>query len=334
MHPDLIAYLTGSLDDDARTQFEVQMQSDANLKQKVAAARQRVAPLFDVEPIAPPPGLVLNTIGFIAGEVCRDRPQVQVRVGEVRREETNVTSPAPAPISRGGFERSWWRRMDVIVAASILLTALGLGLPVVSYLRYTELRVRCENNLKELWSGLNAYQMQRGALPDVNLAKRPAASVVIPMLRDAGVLTSDVGYCPAAAKGEECLHTGLDVLDKMPEGEFQRAAARLLPGFAYSLGYRDHAGRVQGPAAALADVPAAQLPILADAPAVPVALGNNSPNHSGRGQNVLYSDGHIAFKKERTAGLPGDDIYLNRDQKVAAGVNVHDVVLGGGGSQP
>ncbi len=35
----------------------------------------------------------------------------------------------------------------------------------------------------------------------------------------------------------------------------------------------------------------------------------NSPNHPGEGQNVLYADGHVEFRRVPTVGVDGDNIY-------------------------
>jgi prepilin-type processing-associated H-X9-DG protein len=198
-------------------------------------------------------------------------------------------------------------------------------------LRVLGMQTQCENNLRQLGQGLSVYQTRHQALPE----PQPVAGMVIPILRDAGALSSQlVAYCPGAADAAAYLQVGVHELKQMPATDLERAAPKLLPGYAYSLGFRDDAGRLHGPAARLPDVPAAQIPLLADAPANPVAFGN-SPNHSGRGQNVLFADGHVAFTTRRTAGLnEGDDIYLNQANIVAAGVGAHDIVLGTGSAKP
>jgi prepilin-type processing-associated H-X9-DG protein len=319
MHPDLIAYASGSLDEPARARFECQLRDDADLRRQFELVRRRLAPLrADAAHDAPPPGLLLTTLAFVAEHACRDAP----------------SAPIETTVSRPTFERPWWRRIDAIVAASIAVTVVGLALPGLLHLRVLSLQTQCENNLRQLWTGLSAYQTQRHELPDVATSPRPAAGMVIPMLRDAGVLSShQVTSCPGGADGALCLNVGLRELANMPGRDFELAAPRLLPNYAYSLGFKDEDGRLRGPAASLPDVPAAQIPLLADAPATPVAFGN-SANHSGRGQNVLFTDGHVAFKTTRAAGLPGDDIYLNQKNKVARGLGSHDVVLATGAAAP
>jgi hypothetical protein len=75
------------------------------------------------------------------------------------------------------------------------------------------------------------------------------------------------------------------------------------------------------------------LPIMADRPRL-LASGQrgNSPNHTG--QNVLTVGGNVQFFRNVNAGLDGDDIYRNRDGKVAAGLDWDDTVLGFGADKP
>ena len=44
-------------------------------------------------------------------------------------------------------------------------------------------------------------------------------------------------------------------------------------------------------------------------------LKMNSINHNGRGQNVLFVNGSISFKKSRTIGSSGDDIFTVKGKK-------------------
>ena len=68
-------------------------------------------------------------------------------------------------------------------------------------------------------------------------------------------------------------------------------------------------------------------------PSVGRPLGN-SLNHGGTGQNVLYFGGNVTFATHRHVGVDGDDIYLNKRNRVAAGVNRWDTVLGASAAHP
>ena len=53
----------------------------------------------------------------------------------------------------------------------------------------------------------------------------------------------------------------------------------------------------------------------------------NSPNHGGRGQNVLFGDGSVRWFRTRNAGPHDPDLFLNNDQQPRPGVHVSDSVL-------
>ncbi|MGD0597134.1 MAG: hypothetical protein ABSA64_06375 [Sedimentisphaerales bacterium] len=51
-------------------------------------------------------------------------------------------------------------------------------------------------------------------------------------------------------------------------------------------------------------------------------LKQNSPNHGGRGQNVLFCDGSVAFIKNRYVDISLDDIYTIQNTQTYQGVEV------------
>ena len=76
-------------------------------------------------------------------------------------------------------------------------------------------------------------------------------------------------------------------------------------------------------------------PILADRPAsadtAKQISRENSPNHGG-GQNILFVGGHVEFRRDHT--INGDDIFVNRNHRVAAGLDEWDYVLGASDDRP
>jgi prepilin-type processing-associated H-X9-DG protein len=71
-------------------------------------------------------------------------------------------------------------------------------------------------------------------------------------------------------------------------------------------------------------------------PAFPIAADlnpgtgadHNSRNHEGRGQNVLFGDGHVEWELTTRCGLQEDDIYTNRAGAVMASpIDSTDAVL-------
>jgi prepilin-type processing-associated H-X9-DG protein len=51
-------------------------------------------------------------------------------------------------------------------------------------------------------------------------------------------------------------------------------------------------------------------------------LKRNSPNHGGRGQNVLFCDGSVVFVKGRTVDVSLDDIYTIQNTQTYKGIEV------------
>jgi prepilin-type processing-associated H-X9-DG protein len=51
-------------------------------------------------------------------------------------------------------------------------------------------------------------------------------------------------------------------------------------------------------------------------------LKQNSPNHGGRGQNVLFCDGSVVFVKGRTVDVSLDDIYTIQNTQTYRGVEL------------
>ena len=328
--PDLIGYATETLDEASRRVIDILLDADLDLRDQLELLRERLAPLDLVrQPEAPPAGLAMQTLAFVAEHVSRDPV-----------EAPKPTAPRPETVvaARPSFaDRPWWRRLDVLVAASVLLTIAGAAPPALLHLRRLGVQTECQNNLRALWSGLEAYQTQQGRMPEIGALDHPAAGMVVPILQEAGVLAEGAKtFCPGA-DGAACVHRSMKELSALKGNEFEVAASKLLPGYAYALGFRDEAGNLHGSNDIVGMNPTIstnQIPVLADAPGVPVLLEVNSPNHAGVGQNILFLDGTIRFQTNRHVGPRRDDIYLNQANKVAAGLGPHDVALGVGTAVP
>jgi len=319
----LIGYLIGALDDDSQDRVEVWLRSNPDAPARLERLQRALEPLAcDRENPEPPAGLATSTIDFVENA----RP---------------ATLPfAPRPSGAGGFW-SWARRADVLVASVLAMVILGLGAVWLIQSRQRSDQLACQENMRRIHHALTAYSDQRQdrAYPRVPPQGPHAfAGVYVPALADAGVLPSEVSVrCPAT--GVRTVSLEPDQLRKLeqlqiqdPEG-YKRLVADLSDGYAYSLGYRQ-GGALYG----LRQEPDNDLlPILADRPPDRSQIGQvagNSPNHGGRGQNVLYIGGNVRFVSHRGVGIEGDDIYLNQDRRVSAGVHQRDTVLGASQDSP
>jgi prepilin-type processing-associated H-X9-DG protein len=79
-----------------------------------------------------------------------------------------------------------------------------------------------------------------------------------------------------------------------------------------------------------------RVPIMADCPPFDGrgrGGAGNSRAHGGTGQNVLFIDGSVRFVTSRQV-TPGDDMYLNFDDRILAGVREGDTVLAASDASP
>ena len=209
----------------------------------------------------------------------------------------------------------------------MLLVLSGLFTTWIVRMQQHEQRVTCQNNLHLWWTALVKYsdlEKNGRSFPRVELeGPRSVAGVFVPLLREAGVLPADVSVgCPALGvqAPPELGLLQMEMLYRNNPSEFQNLAPSLSKDYAYSLGFMDK-GKLYGLGRDSGD----RLPILADRP--PDSFNGSSLNHGGQGQNVLFIGGDVRWCTSRNAGVNGDDIYLNSQGQVTAGLNSTDTVL-------
>jgi prepilin-type processing-associated H-X9-DG protein len=322
MDENLLGYLLGALEPDEHRRVASYLEANPAARERLEALRQALEPMSaDRDDPEPPPRLAARTLAHVSGLSCGDLPRAPQTAGRA---------------TGGAF--SVWRRADVLVAACLMLTALGL---LVHWL-YTLNRpdgaaqmVACQDNLRRLYVGLKTYSdRHNNDFPNVARAAdspRNVAALVVPILMESGSLPEPVSVsCPATGTPQACPWT-LGQLQAMSPEEFRKNVDSLAACYAYSLGYRvDDAlvGLRYDPGK-----PINRLPLMADCPS-PNPQSGNSPNHGGKGQNVLFMDGHVEFCTARTVGVSGDDIFLNKAAQVAAGLDWTDSVLGRNSATP
>jgi hypothetical protein len=310
MDENLVGYLLHSLDPDAQRQVEAYLRTSPEARSRLETLRRFLEPLEADRDNDAPSGLVLRTLAFIARDRCRrslpeDRPSL----------------PA-APKVRGelapGSVWSRHRRADVLVAAGIMVAVVGLIFSGLGKAWATYQIYACQNNLRQFHVALTGYSdTHHGEFPLVEpTPPHNLAGVFVSELSDSGLLGTSVNVnCPATGQRRPPIHNVMD-LDA--------------GCYAYSLGYSEDG---QGPAAhrGLCRTDGDLLPIMADSPLVlegDRVAEVNSPNHGGRGQNVLCIGGNVNFCTTRTVGVDRDDIFVNREGRAAAGTHRQDTVLG------
>lgn len=319
----LTGYLLNALTEREKSEVEEYLAQHPEARETLALLEAAIAPLAaDKDAPVAPPHLVERTLAKVAEHICAPKnPPSELPKAPPTRTSLGVAAP-------------YWRRVDVLVAACLLLTFIGLSLITLGRLRgptSAAMMAECKNNLRQFFIALHAYRDLHGEFPDVSKeAPRDVAGMVVPILADAGTLPSSASIrCPGLGSPLTCQLT-LDVLRKMSNEEFEQRSPCLSMCYAYSLGSRNEGGGFRAPG----DGPKdgwSQMPLMADRPPAEGVL-RNSINHAGTGQNVLFADGSVQFMALRTRA--DDDIFLNRERRVAAGIDASDIVLGYSGSRP
>jgi hypothetical protein len=326
MEENFVGYLLKALDADEQAEVESHLRAHPEMQERLDLLRQALAPLEAGEgELEPPTDLRIKTLA---------------RVAEYRtRELLSYRVPAPPPHPPAP-PRSWWRRADVLIAASILIFASSLILPGLNTIRMQYNVTACKNNLRGFYQALMAYSDNHlGALPTVE--ERPPhnyAGIVVPWLREGGYLTDAISVsCPANGfqQASDLTVESLDEERQRDPAQYEKDILLLSGCYAYPLGYREnnqHFGVRRVPGYEM-------LPIMADKPPFSQQWGEaiwtgNSPNHGGRGQNVLFLGGQVIFSTNRNVGIGGDDIYLNSNGLPLAGTGPAHSVLAPGNFLP
>jgi prepilin-type processing-associated H-X9-DG protein len=318
MDENLVGYLLKSLGAEEQRAVEDHLRRHPEAKERLEQLRRGLDLLgADGGEPEPPPDLWVRTLARVAEYKCRTLPAV----------------PAPAARTAPVAWGSWWRRADVLVAACLLLLVGGLGVIGMAAIAAQRHVTECQDNLRKFHQALTAYaDKHEDRFPWVeSQAPKNFAGSFIPALNEDGVLPSDITVsCPGNEPRAPAPVTfaQLEEMRRSHPGDYIGMTRTLAGCYAYSLGYREGEA---GPHYGLTRRMDGRLPIMADAP--PCRSANevepgNSLNHGGKGQNVLFIDGHVEFLTTRTVPGTDDDMYLNAERRVAAGRGPGDVVLG------
>ncbi len=233
--------------------------------------------------------------------------------------------------------------IELLVVISIIAILLAILLPALERSREQANTLRCGTNLNQIGAGLVIYASEYGneyprtvyvpdvapcagtnpAAPDPFVAGGPnpndVSAALFLLLRvehlSAKIFndpyTDEVATTPEPAP-DTSIRSNFTNVDK----NLSYSYANPYPSkAAAAAGYRLNNRMNQGFAMA-ADLNPGTGP------------GKNSRNHEGHGQNVLYADSHVEWKKVTTCGINNDDIYTNKAGVVQASpVDADDSVL-------
>ena len=338
MDSELLGYLMDALDETESDSVEKQLEASPDLRTRMVRLRDLLTPLQDdVAATEPTNDLHYRTLRMIAHYRVAHPSTLSSEINRVpaHRWSDRVWSP------------SQWRRVDFVVAAGILFI-LGLVIPMLlNEIRNKHGVVACQNNLRQFYNAFSSYQQSHDgympALADQGLLSTAGATNVI--LRENGLWGNGMQVsCPANPRHSEAplMPPTLAELAERDKHDLNQSWRKQIGGcYAFPLGYwqgQGHNRKLQALHQALGN----DVPIMADRPPregeVPHWESAPSPNHNGKGQNVLFMGGHVLFMKNRQLDARGEhhdaDIYRNDLNQVAAGLRPYDAVLAPSESSP
>lgn len=288
--------------------------SDPDLASRRDRLHRALDLLLDADDPEPPPGLADRTLDRIARHA----------------EEPRILEFAP--------NRARYRWADVGVAAAVMLIGLMSLVPAVRNQHRQAGQLTCVDNLRQVGLALNQYASTYETYPYVD-PSCPASYVgaAFVQLGEAGLLQDrSILDCPCDGCGE--------ARDRLLGWDELMGREQRWPGtcrddirvdYAYHHGYREGANRSMPLTLGSSD----HVPLVADQPPFRldvgpgdrtrggVILSGNSPNHSGAGQNVLFTDGRVSWRRSRWISKDDTDLFLNEHNRIGPGVHKVDAVL-------
>jgi len=316
----LVGLALNCLDEAEESQARLLVESNLVHASQLAQLRAALAPL-DREPFEPPKHLAQRTLARVA----------QAR--EARSSTIIRMRKAPAP-PKPAWNWATWRMADMVVAAGVMMVAGMVAFPSIRQAWVRNREVGCQDTMRTYGVALNEYAgRHNGNYPQLASAgPHGAAATYLISLVEKGLLPdTHQSFCADPIPAARPSRADLERIYREDASRFGRVARAMGGSYAYTLGHLNEQGRLVGPRKDHGD----ECPLLADKGprSVGAVAKGNSPNHGGRGQNVLHQGGHVTFETDRR--LPnGDDIYLNGMGWPRAGLHAGDRVLGSGDDHP
>lgn len=307
---EMLDFALGQLDGPALEGARRELAADPPTAEVVDRLTRAVhALLDDGQTFEPPAGLARRTAQFVV---------------ESTRRRRSILDFAPVIVP--------FRPADVAVAAAILLAGLLTLMPAVQKSRERMDVAGCTYNLQQLGRALWQYGSQHQHYPfgPEHDRSAPTGSFVV-LLNDSGLLSdAELRSLDCPCSGQHPARSRRSLLDfgsvcRLAATDPQRVRDAICTDYAYNVGHYQPSGGVVPVAARYS----AHVPLLADQPPhlnFRSLLPGNSPNHGGRGQNVLYTDLHVGWHHSRRIGND-DDMFLNARNQLAPGIDSGDHAL-------
>ncbi|MGR3175107.1 MAG: prepilin-type N-terminal cleavage/methylation domain-containing protein [Candidatus Scalindua sp.] len=189
--------------------------------------------------------------------------------------------------------------IELLVVIAIIGILAGILLPVLSRARESARKTQCMSNLKQIGMGLIMYANENNeAFPqDLTTVAADPAMRSLNLLYDAYVSDNKVFNCPSDTTVDATTNAQM----KVSTDNLSFDPDQCSYGYDYTHTQADDA----------------DVALAADRPPASPDATTSSDNHNGRGQNVVYVDGHVEFVTSPLAGwysgdgTTRDNIYTN-----------------------
>ena len=230
-----------------------------------------------------------------------------------------------------------WHEIFVRLAMAAVFVFVGTGVitgwnVATNYARQMSWQTKCSSQMAGLFTGLSNYRNDNnGQMP--TLASAPGSpwwkvgdqgsenvsnTRKMWVLARKGYVKSDAFMCPLTKPS--CDFT-------CNANEYNDFPNRNLVTYSFRIGCPKAGLEKMGRQVIIADMSPIFVNVSASEKELIINISDallkrNSPNHGGRGQNVLFCDGSVAFVKGRTVDVSLDDIYTIQGKQTYQGVEL------------
>ena len=320
---ELLGYVLGALDATEQNQIQQLIDSDPALEESLIEIKNSLLPLEAIDThIGPPVGLARRTCEMVSVSSKTSNPNMMTANADI-----GMSNNPPVQLTSSGLFAGTgsWSLMDFAVTCGVILVFAAILFPALAVSRYNSRIAACQSNLNSLGAAFLSFsEMNEGYFPaipsDGNLG---VAGSYAPQLKQVGLITDDSMFTCAGRGSNRETPVNIPTVDMVKSSKCQiqlRHYQKTMGGdFGSSLGHNEN-----GTYRAACRMGRSNFVILADMPSCknPQRV---SENHDGRGQNVLFEDGHSDFV---FGGAIGEDaLFENNMGLVAPGADQFDSVI-------
>ncbi len=306
----LLGYLLGALDDDEQRHIATRLRREPELLRSLESVQRTLRPLEALpRSYEPPAGLAART--------CRT---VLAKRGRTER------LPQLSPVSSTAHWTQGFRFADLAVGVAIFLAAAALIVPALQNSRFHAQVFTCQNKLRQIGVALTQYSERHGGYFPVvpPRGKLATAGIYAPVLMEHGLLTeSSQVVCPGSPLAEDRHYRvpRLSEVERVGGDQVGELCSQMGGSYGYSLGHIQ-----DGVYYGTKNLRRQHFALMADRPSLHMP-DFQTVNHSARGQNVLFEDGHVQFLATPSIPGPSSHIFTNDAGRIAPGLHVDDPVI-------